>query len=181
MRIVVVILLVLLIPAVCAEYLVVTMDVTDAGVSVQNIELAFTASIRSTHDSGESVSVEVIDEGWRSVSRARITASLIEVIDGTSVREADADRVRMSAIVPIDERAQLLVVRSGDGGEIFDLRSASCGVAPLCSNCARVYPEWCARVRSSDARFDPALLIAVTLNIIILSTIVVFLMARRKA
>ena len=169
----------LLVPSISAEYLVVTMDVGDTGVFVRDIELAFTASLRSSHDEGDMVNVEVIDERWRSVSRARITASVIEVIDGPSVTERAKERVRMTAIVPVDERARMLVVRSKGGGQIFDLHSASCGFDPLCSNCARVYPEWCAR-RTSDARFDPTLLIVVTLNIVVLAVIVVFLMARRR-
>ena len=169
-----------LVPFASAEYLVVTMDVTDTAVTVSDIELAFTASMRSSHDSGSPVSLEVIDEGWRSVSRARITASLIEVIDADPPLEQSVERVRATAIVPIDRRAQLLIVRSGSGGEIFDLRSASCGRDPLCSNCARAYPEWCARARTTDARFDPALLAVVTLNVVILAAIVVFLMWRRQ-
>lgn len=173
-------LLVLIIPAVSAEYLVVTMDVSDRGVVVHDIELAYTASMRASDGEGTGVTLEVVDDGWRSVSRARITASAIEVVDGASVSEQVKDSVRASAIVPVDRRAQLLIVRSGSGGEIFDLRSASCGAQPICSNCARVYPHWCDRSRSSDSLFDPALVFAVTINVIILSAIVVFLIARKR-
>ena len=179
MRFLIILMLAVLAPSVAGGYLVVTMDVTDSGVFVQDVELAFNAAMRSSTDTGSSVNVEVIDEGWRSVSRARITASVIEVVDGASVREEDSERVRMTAIVPVDERARMLVVRGSGAGQIFDLHSASCGIDPLCSNCARVYPQWCARARSSDARFDPALVLAVALNAIILASIVVFLMSRR--
>lgn len=181
MRILIVLMLAVLAPSVAGSYLVVTMDVTDSGVYVQDFELAFNAVMRSSHDDTDVVSVEVIDERWRSVSRARITASVVEVIDGASVRYEASERVRMTAIVPVDERARMLVVRGAGGGQIFDLHGASCGIKPLCSNCARVYPDWCARARSSDSRFDPSLVLAVVLNALILASIVVFLMARRRA
>jgi hypothetical protein len=126
------------------------------------------------------VTIEVIDDAWRSVSRARITASTIEVIDtAEEVTYEKRDRMRATAIVPIDERARMLIVRSANTGRIVDLYTASCDPEPLCKNCARMYPDWCARPRSSGSTFDPRLVAVITLNVLVLGAIVVFLMARR--
>lgn len=181
MRAVLFFVVLLLLPVVSAEYLVVTMDVGDRSVEVRDIELAFTASMRPHDQDGWPVLIEVVDDGWRSVSRARITASAVEVLDGPDgSRSLVSDRTRVSAIVPVDRRAQLLIVRTAGGGEIFDLRSASCGAQPLCSNCARIYPHWCDRARSSDSTFNPVLVLIVVLNVLVLSVIIVLLMARRR-
>ena len=175
------ILLLLIVPVVSANYLVVTLDVDGHSVSVADIELAYTASMRSYDTADHPVTIEIIDANWRSVSRGRISAAAIEAIDRDDhVSFEQAGRTRTTAIVPIDERARMLIVRSANTGRIIDLYSASCDPDPLCTNCARRYPEWCTRPRASATPFDPRLVAAIGLNVFVLSAIIVFLMARRR-
>lgn len=172
------------VPLVSAEYLAVTMDVSERDVDVHDVELAFTGSLLSP-EQGVNVSLEVIDGSWRSIARSRITASLVSIedrSDGTSSEQAVA-RTRTIALVPVTEDARLLIVRGPSGeGQVFDLRAASCGQQPLCEDCIRKYPSWCSSApRDPDAgSVNIGLVVAIALNALVLSVMAVFLMSRSR-
>lgn len=179
-------LILLVVPSVSATYLVVGLDVSPKAVEVSNLSLAFSGSLLSPDGFGRNATVEVVDSGWRTVSRARVTASVADVGrtagGGVIVRARNASSA--TALVPVSKDAYYLVARSDSGtGEIVDLRAASCGAHPLCPNCARAFPEWCVqadRRANQKGPFDPGVLIGVLLDIAVLATIAVLFMSHRN-
>lgn len=171
----------IIIPTASAEYLAVTMDVTERSVKVHDIELAFTGSLLSPGD-GTPVTLDIIDGSWRSIARAKVTANLVSVSDtAAGTIGSRPARTRITALVPMSEEARILVVRGPLGeGDVFDLRAASCGSDPLCEDCARRYPAWCETARTTTAPIDTGIVVAVAINVLVICALAVFLIARSR-
>lgn len=174
-----------LVPAVSATYLVVGLNVSSQAVRVSDLSLAFSGSLLSPGRFGKNATVEVVDSGWRTVSRARVTASTAlagRTSAGSTITTA-LPGSQATALVPVSKDAYFLVARSDSGtGQIIDLRAASCGSHPLCPNCARAFPQWCVqadRRANQQGPVDRGVLFGVLLDLVVIATIAVLFMARR--